>query len=117
MAGQVFRVTWRNWIARIKRVAIVNETFAQRVWRGEDPIGKRFSVGSADAPSVQVVGVAWDGKYTALNEDPKPLVYRPLLQKYSGATNLFVRTQIDPQRSIAAVRRELQQMDPLLPMT
>jgi len=99
------------------RVAIVNETFAQRFWPGEDPIGKRFSVGSADAPRVQVVGVARDGKYTGLNEDPKPVVYRPLLQNYTGASNLIVRTHQDPQALISAVRRELVEMDPQLPVS
>jgi predicted permease len=100
-----------------RRVAIVNETFAQRFWRGEDPIGKRFSIGTADSPKLQVVGVAQDGKYTGLNEDPKPVVYRPLLQNYSGATNLIVRTQTDPQTSISAVRWVLQQMDPQMPIS
>jgi predicted permease len=100
-----------------ERVAIVNEAFAQRFWRGEDPIGKRFSVAAAASPRLQVVGVAQDGKYAGLSEDPKPLVYQPILQKYSGTTNLIVRTEMDPQTSISAVRRELQEMDPLLPMS
>jgi predicted permease len=99
------------------RVAIVNETFAQRFWPREDPIGKRFSVGTAQSPRLQVVGVAQDGKYAGLSEDPKPFVCRPLLQSYSGATNLIVRTETDPQTSISAVRRELQRMDPLLPIS
>jgi len=99
------------------RVAIVNETFARRFWSGEDPIGKRFSVGTVDAPRVQIVGVAQDGKYTGLNEDPKPVVYRPLLQRYTGASNLVVRTQSDPQALISAVRRELQEMDSQLPIS
>jgi predicted permease len=99
------------------RVAIVNEVFARRFWNGEDAIGKRFSVGTADSPRLQVVGVAQNGKYTGLNEDPKPVVYRPLLQNYSRATSLIVRTQIDPQMSISAVRRELREMDPQLPIS
>ena len=100
-----------------RRVAIVNETFAQRFWRGEDPIGKRFSVGTADSPRVQVVGVAQDGKYTGLSEDPKPVVYRPLFQNYTGASNLIVRTHQDPQALISSVRRELQAMDSQLPVS
>jgi putative ABC transport system permease protein len=99
------------------RVAIVNETFARRFWRGEDAIGKRFSIGAAGEPRVQVVGVAQDGKYTGLNEDPKPVVYRPLLQNYSGANNLIVRTRTDPLALLSAVRGELQQMDPQLPIS
>jgi hypothetical protein len=59
-------------------VAIVNETFARRFWPGEDPLGKRFRVGDPDAPKLEVIAVAEDGKYANLNEDPKPFVYRPL---------------------------------------
>jgi predicted permease len=98
------------------RVAIVNETFARRFWPGEDPIGKRFSVGSAAAPKMQVIGVAQNGKYAGLNEDPKSFVYRPIWQSYTGSTNLLVRAEIDPEKLIATVRAELHRLDPHLPI-
>ncbi len=97
-------------------VAIVNETFARRFWPGEDPIGKRFSAGRADAPKMQVIGVAQNGKYAGLNEDPKSFVFRPLWQSYTGSTNLLVRAETDPQKSIGAVRAELHRLDPHLPI-
>jgi predicted permease len=102
------------------RVAIVNETFARRFWPGEDAIGKRFSTGAADAPKYQVIGVAEDGKYANLNEDPKPFVYRALWQTGIGSTNLIVRAKAEPGKPtsnlMAAVRNELRQMDPNLPI-
>jgi macrolide transport system ATP-binding/permease protein len=99
------------------RVAIINETFARRFWPGEDPIGKRFSIGEPDAPKLQVIGIVEDGKYAGLAEDPKPFVYRPVWQSYAGATNLIVRSQTDQQKMIAALRSELQQMDSQLPIS
>ncbi len=99
------------------RVAIINETFARRFWPGEDPIGKRFSVGGADAPKLQVIGVTEDGKYAGLNETPMPFVYRPLWQSSTGTTNLIVRSETESQRLIAAVRNELRQLDPNLPVS
>ena len=99
------------------RVAIINETFARRFWPGQDPVGKRFSIGEPDAQKWQVIGVAQDGKYAGLAEDPKPFVYRPVWQSYAGATNLIVRSQTDQQKMIAALRSELQQMDSQLPMS
>ncbi len=98
------------------RVVIVNETFARRFFPGEDAIGKRFSAGSAESPKMQIIGVAEDGKYAQLNEDPKPFVYRPLFQSYAGTTNLIVRGETESQMLIAAVRRELSQLDPHLPI-
>ncbi len=99
------------------RVAIVNETFARRFWPAEDPIGKRFSISDPEGPKWQVIGVAQDGKYAGLTEDPRPFVYRPVWQSYAGATNLIVRSQADQQKMIVALRSELQQMDSQLPIS
>ncbi|HEX8141026.1 MAG TPA: ABC transporter permease [Pyrinomonadaceae bacterium] len=98
-------------------VAIVNETFARRFWPGQDPLGKRFSQGSAESPMMQVVGVVQDGKYAGLNEAPQPYVCRPLLQAYSGSTTVIVRTATDLQRLLAVLRKEVQQLDPQLPIS
>lgn len=98
-------------------VAIINETFARRFWPGQDPIGKRFSQGSAGAPKMEVVGVVEDGKYAGLNEAPQPYVCRTLLQAYSGTNTVIARTEGDTQKLLAAIRNEVQQMDPNLPIS
>lgn len=103
--------------AKAPPVAIINETFARRFWPGEDPLGKRFSQGGADKPPVQVVGVIEDGKYAGLNEPPQPYFCRPLLQSYSAATTLIARSDTDPQKLVALLRGELQQLDPHLPLS
>jgi predicted permease len=99
------------------QVAIVNETFARRFWPDENPIGKRFATGSPDSPKLQVIGVARDGKYAGMQEDPRSFVYRPVSQSYSGATSLVIRAETDPQQVMAAARRELQQLDAYLPIS
>ena len=99
------------------RVAIVNETFARRFWPGESPLGKRFSLGGADAPMVQVVGVAQDGKYAGLTEDPRSFVYRPVWQSYSGSSNLIVRSRTDSERLLSTLRGEIAALDPQLPIS
>ncbi len=97
-------------------VAIVNETFARQFWPGEDAIGKRFSMGDLDEPKMQVIGITQDGKYAGLNEDAKPFVYRPMFQTFIGSSNLIVRTQSEPEKLLAAIRSEAQQLDPTLPI-
>jgi putative ABC transport system permease protein len=52
-----------------------------------------------------------------LNEDPKPFVSRPLWQSDVGSTSIIVRADGDEQRLKAAVSREVQQLDPHLPMS
>lgn len=98
-------------------VAIINETFARRFWPGEDPLGKRFRLGRGEETTLQVIGVVADGKYAGLNESPQPYVCRPLAQAYSGAITLIVRSDTDPHKQLAAVRSELQQLDPYLPLS
>jgi macrolide transport system ATP-binding/permease protein len=98
------------------RVAIVNETFVRRFWPGEDPIGRRFSVGSAESPAVEVVGVVEDGKYASLGEAPQPYFCRPLSQAYLGMNTVVVRSDADPQSLLAAIRAEVRGLDPQLPL-
>ena len=45
-----------------RRVAVVNETMAKRLWPGQDPVGKRFRFAETGRPWIEVVGVAADGK-------------------------------------------------------
>ncbi len=95
-------------------VAVVSEALASRFWPGEDPLGKRLSLGSPDTPRVQVVGVAEDGKYASLNEQPQPFVYLPIRQDYSGATTVVVRAVSDPGRLLPSIRGEIQRIDPAI---
>ncbi len=77
---------------------------------------EKSGLGGPESPKMQVVGVAQDGKYAGLNEEPRPFVYRPQWQYRIGATTVVVRAENDPQKAIALVRRELQQLDPNLPI-
>ncbi|HYW73572.1 MAG TPA: FtsX-like permease family protein [Pyrinomonadaceae bacterium] len=98
------------------RVAIVNETFARRFWPNESPIGKRLSLQGPQGPWIEVVGVIQDGKYFSLNEKATPLVYTSLKQGESNYLTLIVRTLSDSQGVIAAIRREIFQLDATLPV-
>ena len=95
------------------KVVIVNETMASRFWPGQDALGKRFKF-FGDDDFTTVIGVARDAKYNAVAEDPTPFIYQPLRQNYSPAAVLHVRAAADAASLAAAVRREVQQLDPTL---
>jgi putative ABC transport system permease protein len=99
------------------RVAIVNETFARGFWPGQEPLGKLFRQGDPDSPPMEVVGLVEDGKYATLAESGQPYFCRPVNQSYSGSTSLIVRTTSDPRRSLAALRQEVQALDPTMPLS
>ena len=99
-------------------VAIVNQTMAARYWPGRDPIGRRFRVEQPDAPWIEVVGVAADGKYRQLTEAPRPFFFRPIAQEFYFSRTLVVRTRgaSDIAGAVAGVRREVQAIDPAMPI-
>ena len=98
------------------RVAVVNETFARRFFPAQEAVGKRFNFGGPNDPFWEIVGVAADGKYETLGESQKPAFYRPLLRDYNTTVTLVARTAGDPRTMINALRREVQALDPTLPL-
>jgi len=69
-----------------------------------------------DGTRVQLVGIAEDGKYNRLTEDPLPAMFLPILQSPSSSTVLVVRPSRDPQQLAAAIRRTLHELDAGLPV-
>jgi len=50
-----------------------------------------------DGTRFQVVGVAENGKYTGLTENPQSVMFVPILQAPSSSTYLVVHSNRDPQ--------------------
>lgn len=100
-----------------KGVVIVNESFARRFWHGENPLGRRLSVTGPQGTFLEVIGVAKDGKYNTLGEDPTPFFYFPSPQNPGASMTLFVRTSSDPLSLLPAVRKEIRELDRNLPVT
>jgi predicted permease len=97
-------------------VAIVNETMAQRLWPGQDPIGKRFRTREPDAPPTEVVGVAKDSKYLALFEGALPYVYVPSNQNFGPLRVLQIRSSVEPEILGVRLRQEISALDPNMPV-
>jgi putative ABC transport system permease protein len=97
------------------KVAIINQTLAERFWPGQSPIGKRFRFGRG-GDFIEVVGLARDGKYVLLGEQPRPYLYVPLDQHYRSPATLHVRTKSDPLALMPALRGLLGGLDPNLPI-
>jgi predicted permease len=106
-------VSWHD-TTRTPYVAIVNQTFARKMW-GETPaIGQRFIV---RGNLTEVVGVAEDGKYHDLEESPQPVVYLPLPQSGQGETIFVVRSRRAASEMAAMLQRTLSGIEPDVPIT
>jgi predicted permease len=94
-------------------VGIVNETVVRRYFAGRNPIGGRVRIGQR---TLEIVGVARDGKYANITEAPRPFVYLPVQQWYRADTVLTVKTAGSPTAIVPAVRDVLRSMDPNIPL-
>jgi predicted permease len=95
-------------------VAIVNATFAQKMWGDTPAIGQRFII--LDHLR-EVVGVVEDGKYHEMQESPQPVVYLPLSQSEQSHTTFVVRSYRAPNEMAAAIESTLSALEPNAPMT
>ena len=104
--------------ANAPRVVVVNQTFANKYFPGESPIGKRFTFDPQKPDEVEIVGLAKDAKYTRQRDEVPPTAYlswRQELRGMSGAT-FEVRTAGDPDAAINAVRQAVRAVDANLPL-
>ena len=105
------------------RVVVVNRTLADRLFPGEDPVGKRvaftgeilkFTPISADWRVV--VGVVANTQDGGLDAEPRPVVYVPFAQAPAMGGSLVVRADSDAARLIPAVTRVVRRIAPTSPL-
>jgi predicted permease len=94
------------------RVAVINETFANKLWPGADAVGRTFIY---DSNKVTVIGVARDAKYAWLTEEREPFAYFPMAQEWSARQVVLVRSGAAPDRAAVAIQRAVQSIDPGVP--
>ena len=96
-------------------VAIVNETFARKMWGDTAAaIGQRFIfLGHLR----EVVGVTEDGKYLEMQEPPQPVVYLPLSQNEQANTVFVVRSSKAQKEMVPLIERSLDAIEPNAPVT
>jgi predicted permease len=102
------------------RAVIVDEHMAAQLWPGADPIGKRIRTGGfdvkADTPWMTVVGVVGRVKQDALDADSRMAIYHAHTQRPGRAMNVVVRSGSDPAALTSAVRNQIREIDPDLPL-
>jgi predicted permease len=96
--------------------AIVNQTMARQLWPGEDPVGKRFRTEKESYPLIEVVGLAGNGKYQNITEDPQPWFYIPLLQEFQSLRSIEVRSAAPSEAVISQTEREIRTLAPAMPL-
>jgi predicted permease len=98
------------------RAAIVNRTFVQSVFGGENPIGQHVTGGNL---TYEIIGVAGDTKSRTVGEEARPILYRSLDQTIADDPSLMgytlvVLTAGAPATVEEAVRRQIHALDPAM---
>lgn len=117
LAGRDFSSTDRT---GTPRVAIVNESFARKYYRGESPIGRRIVEREGDEViSYEIVGHVEDAAYRSLRDPMSPTLYLPMAQNSPPTfINLSVRAVGGPPSLlIKPLASSLSQVDPRLALT
>jgi predicted permease len=111
LAGRTF--TWHD-DKDSPRVAVINPAFARKVFGSvESAMGGSYKM--SEGALIQVVGIAEQGKYGTLTEDPQPATFLPIPQTPSTQTWLVVRSRRDPQQLGPDIRTTLRALDKGLP--
>jgi len=104
-------------------VALVNEELARRYFDGRDPIGGRIRIGGAqNRPWVTIVGIVADVRHNGITDVIKEKFYIPHTQWHRSIGNpirdmsLVVKTSVEPGSVASAIRGEVRNLDPALPV-
>jgi putative ABC transport system permease protein len=107
-------------------IAVVSESFVQKYWPGQNPIGRTFHFAMTDFKFGQaertIVGVAGDVRFRGLERPSEPQVYLSALQmpdntaSFYAPKELVIRTSEDLSILGPAARRIIHDSDPDLPI-
>jgi putative ABC transport system permease protein len=100
-------------------VTIIEERLARQYWPNESPLGKRVRFGPPEdnEPWHTIVGVVSTVRDQSVQEETRPSVYLPHQKVPVPSMSLVARTSVNPHEFIGAVRREVAQLDPDLPVS
>ena len=107
------------------RVAVIDETFARQQFPDQEPLGQYIAGDGKDNPDAEIVGVVSHVKHFGLDavERVQTQLYLPfnqapnnMLPFLAPRMNIIIRTTADPLNLTAAVRRQVQALDPNQPV-
>ncbi len=110
--------------ANSPRVGVINRSLAQKRFPGQNPIGKRFVTHARELDgngmplaqyAIEIVGVCGDTRYTDMRTEPPPQFFLPYVQQPSvGGMVYEIRTAMQPEAVVPAIRAVVRQIDPAL---
>ncbi len=107
-SGRTFSDADRN-----RKVAIVSQSVVERLWPGQDAVGRTML---HNEKPVEIVGVTPDLRSTSLDKDPVNMLYIPYWQRPRLSGSLLVRSAMDPRSLAGALRGAVWELDGEVPV-
>lgn len=96
---------------------LLAESTAERLWPGEDPLGKQIRIGVADeGPWWTVVGLVREVRHKDLASRPELQMYVPLAQRSHPYLTLAIRTSLDTSSIVPLIRGRIAEVAPDVPV-
>ncbi len=102
------------------RVIMVNESFAERFWPGEDPVGKRLGRGSPPTSQqgwYEVIALVADVHNAGYGRAAEPQVILPYTQSGLDNLSLVARTSLDAPTAMRSLRETITAIDSQVPLS
>ncbi len=92
-------------------VIIINQSLAKRHWPSEDPLGRKISFATPGGTiTAEIVGVVADVLPSGFDSQARPEIYSPYAQSLAGGMTFLVRTSVEPNGLLAAVKEKIREV-------
>jgi putative ABC transport system permease protein len=96
-------------------VAVLSKSAAQKIWPGENAVGKRFRH-DQDRRWTRVIGIVADARTETMGRDAQPTFYIPYFQLGGPQINLLVHSALDPAALAHSIRDQVRKVDAAVPI-
>jgi predicted permease len=99
-----------------RHVAIVNETFARHFFTNRSAIGMHVAMEGPSRSSYEIVGIVKDARYLSPRNAADPMMFVPVWRRFAAQRELVIRTSGSATQLAALLRREIHDLDPVIPL-
>jgi putative ABC transport system permease protein len=101
------------------KAVMVNSAFVKRYLPGQNAVGKRLyqhSFVGGGSEVWEVVGVTQSMSAWTVQDDPRPMMFRPIAQWPEKSLTLAVRTGLEPAATVSVLRELVKSLDAAVPV-
>jgi putative ABC transport system permease protein len=98
-------------------VVIISQALARLHWPGQNSVGQRLKLGSAQEEPREIVGIVGDILHSGLDADPRPTMYVPHQQFAFPYMTLVVQTSAEPASVAEELREAVRSLDRNVPLS